>query len=54
MGDRGRELTHRGDAVGVRELQLHLAVSLLAFASLCLAFRDVAVQTSVLQCDRRL
>src|SRR5712672_4581246 len=33
MGDRGRELTHGGDAVGVRELKLRLAVSLLAFAS---------------------
>src|SRR5712671_4585176 len=36
MGDRGRELTHGGDAVGVRELQLRLAVSPLAFASFCL------------------
>ena len=25
MGDRGRELTHGGDAVGVRQLHLHLA-----------------------------
>src|SRR5229473_4865087 len=36
MGDRGRQLAHRRDAVGVRELQLRLAVSLLAFASFCL------------------
>src|SRR5258708_25049254 len=36
MGDRGRQLAHRHDAVGVRELQLRLAVSLLAFASFCL------------------
>src|SRR6266478_2402297 len=36
MGDRGRQLSHRRDAVGVRELQLRLAVSLLAFTSFCL------------------
>src|SRR6267142_3342620 len=36
MGDRGRQLAHRCHAVGVRELQLRLAVSLLAFASFCL------------------
>src|ERR1700730_12086547 len=36
MGDRGRQLAHRRDAVGVRELQLRLAVSLLVFASFCL------------------
>src|ERR1700682_3170091 len=36
MGDRGGQLAHRRDAVGVRELQLRLAVSLLAFASFCL------------------
>src|ERR1700704_6791350 len=36
MGDRGRQLAHRRDAVGVRELLLRLAVSLLAFASFCL------------------
>src|ERR1700731_2097604 len=36
MRDRGRQLAHRDDAVGVRELQLRLAVSLLAFASFCL------------------
>src|ERR1700676_2897050 len=28
MADRGRELTHGGDAVGVRELHLHLAEGL--------------------------
>jgi hypothetical protein len=26
MGDRGRQLAHRRDAVGVRELQLRLAI----------------------------
>src|SRR6266404_3709391 len=36
MGDRRRQLAHRRDAVGVRELQLRLAVSPLAFASFCL------------------
>src|SRR5882757_6799327 len=36
MGDRGRQLAHRRDAVSVRELQLRLSVSLLAFASFCL------------------
>src|SRR6266568_9407094 len=36
MGDRGRQLAHRRDAVGVREFQLCRAVSLLAFASFCL------------------
>src|SRR6266849_8517859 len=36
MGDRGRQLAHRRDAVGVRELQLRRAVSLLVFASFCL------------------
>ena len=28
MGDRGQELTHGGDAVGVRQLHLHLAEGL--------------------------
>src|SRR5713101_5722809 len=36
MGDRGRQLAHRRYAVGVREFQLHLTVSMLAFASFCL------------------
>src|SRR5260370_1062558 len=35
MGDRGRQLAHRRDAVGVRELEFRLAVSLLVFASFC-------------------
>src|SRR5450432_4424892 len=33
MGDRGRQLAHRRDAVGVRELEFRLAVSLLVFAT---------------------
>src|SRR6476660_9934490 len=33
MGDRCRQLARRRDAVGVRELQLHLAISPLVFAS---------------------
>src|ERR1700733_12029756 len=33
MGDRGRQLAHRRDAVSVRELEFRLAVSLLVFAS---------------------
>src|ERR1700753_2557306 len=36
MGGRGRPLACRRDAVGMRELQLHLAISPLAFAGLCL------------------
>jgi hypothetical protein len=36
MGDRGHQLAHRRDAVGVREFQLRLTVSLLVFASFCL------------------
>src|SRR5882757_6005323 len=34
MGDRGRELTHGGDAVGVRQLHLHLAQRLLGALAL--------------------
>src|ERR1700720_4648653 len=33
MGDRGRQLAHRRDAVSMRELEFRLAVSLLVFAS---------------------
>src|SRR5882757_4400268 len=33
MGDRGRQLAHGSDAVGMRELEFRLAVSLLVFAS---------------------
>src|SRR5258706_221236 len=36
VGDRGRQLARRRDAIGVRELQLNLAISPFAFASLCL------------------
>src|SRR6476620_2040798 len=36
MGDRGRQLARRRDAVGMRELQLHLTVAPLVFASFCL------------------
>src|SRR6202051_2978667 len=36
MGDRGRQLAHRRNAVGVRELQLRLTVAPLVFASFCL------------------
>src|SRR5258708_34379933 len=36
MGDRGRQLAHRRDAVGVREFQLRLTVAPLVFASFCL------------------
>src|SRR5450631_413776 len=32
MGDRGRQLAHRRDAVGMRELQLRLTVPPLVFA----------------------
>src|SRR6476620_344398 len=35
MGNRGGELAHGSDAVGVRELEFRLAVSLLVFASFC-------------------
>src|SRR3984885_12560288 len=38
MGDRGRQLARRRDAVYVCELQLHLAISPLAFAGFCLCF----------------
>src|SRR6266568_2103726 len=41
MGDRGRQLAHRRDAVGVRELHQGLAVAPLAFASL--GFRPLAL-----------
>src|SRR5882757_2218214 len=34
MGDRGRELTHGGDAIGVRQLHLHLAQRLLGALAL--------------------
>src|SRR3984957_18026455 len=36
VGDRGRQLAHRRDAVGVGEFQLRLTVSMLVFASFCL------------------
>src|SRR5208282_3418070 len=35
MGDRGRELPYRSDAVRVRQFHLHLAVAPLALARLC-------------------
>src|SRR6476646_3436753 len=35
MNDRGGELTHGSDAVGMCELEFRLAVSLLVFASFC-------------------
>src|ERR1700737_4011137 len=37
MGDRGRQLAHRRDAVRVRQRHLRLAILPLAFASFCLA-----------------
>src|SRR5258706_13401644 len=40
MGDRGRQLAHRRDAVGVRELQLHLTVAPLACPQRCLCAYD--------------
>src|SRR5258706_4742250 len=36
MRNRGRKLPHRRDAIDVREFQLHLTVSPLAFPSFCL------------------
>ena len=41
MGDRGRELPHRCDAVRVRQLRLRLAVASLALARL--GFRPLAL-----------
>src|SRR5258706_1509998 len=40
MGDRGRQLAHRRDAVGVREFQLHLTVAPLACPQRCLYSYD--------------
>src|SRR5712672_1207901 len=41
MGDRGRELTHGGDAVGVRQLRLRFSIAALAVA--CFGFRPLAL-----------
>src|ERR1700680_1227263 len=41
MGDRGRELTHGGDAVGVRQLRLYFAIAALAVA--CFGLRPLAL-----------
>src|ERR1700686_2445954 len=41
MGDRGRELTHGGDAVGVRQLPLSFAIAALSVASF--GFRPLAL-----------
>ena len=42
MGDRGGQLSHRGDAIGMRKLHLCLAVAPLAFAGL--GFRPLALR----------
>src|SRR6202048_510025 len=41
MGDRGRELTHGGDAAGVGQLRLSFAIAALAVA--CFGFRPLAL-----------
>src|SRR5882757_1125926 len=41
MGDRGRELTRGGDAVGVRQLRLYFSIAALAVA--CFGFRPLAL-----------
>ena len=41
VGDRGRELPHGCDAIGVRQLHLHVAISALGLA--CLRFRTLAL-----------